>query len=108
MLRGSGTSFNPSKRMMKLENGTSASAKDIEAIEYLRVEVNHCSKIFLKGLKDLEMKLKNPDHQLSNKGLYNLRSKELIDENKNLTDSVKNIVLCSFDKESRQLRSPTI
>ena len=59
----------PSKRMMKLENGMPASAKDIEAIEDLRVGANplesYDSEGDQKALKDLEMKLKNPDHQLS-------------------------------------------
>ena len=85
----------PSKRMMKLENGMPASAKDIEAIEDLRVGANplesYDSEGNQKALKDLEMKLKNPDHQLSD-GVYYSRGKELIDENKNLTDSAKNIV----------------
>jgi hypothetical protein len=99
----------PSKRMMKLENGTYASGDDIERIENLRFYADPL-KNFFSGYKkeyliDLEKKCKDPNHQLSSNSYSDLERRGLINKWGEPNDSVKNIVrdlserICLFDAD---------
>ncbi len=100
----------PSKRMMQLENGTSASARDIEHIEDLRALAdplkNYGHRWNKQALLDLEMKCKDSTYQLSNEdSREELKRRGLINEEGQPSDSVKNILRdlrergCLFDKD---------
>ncbi len=103
------TMFNKLKKIatqVKLRDGTEEHYEPVKHVMYNLKEINRENT---EAVSELHKLCENPNYTLKNDTAEVLKSQGLINEHTGQPhDSVKNIVLCSFDEESRQLRSPAM